>query len=159
MKDSVKEKINLDELNWKRVFSSVHIPRTLMDHVQEKECDTTKFLTHLEKSCLEDEKKLTLNPLNHLYVLADSKNLVKGFLWAVIDPISDDLIIKEFSIDKEFWNGKKSLEIVFDHAKNIVKQFKLNKIYWSTHYPKHAEREGFKKCRQYLMEFDPKKEV
>lgn len=144
----------IDELRWVRVFSPIHIPKYLVEQVRDRDFSVDEFYKYQEINCLVEGKDgHTLNPFNHLYVLADEGNMVKGFLWFVIDPLSKDVVINTFSMDKSYWGQGKAVKRVSDHVKEIMKKLKLKKVYWITNYPKHSERHGFRRSKSVLMEF------
>lgn len=147
----------IDSLRWVRVFSPVHIPKYLVEQVRDRDYSVEDFYKYQEINCLISSKSgPTLNPFHHLYVMADEGNMVKGFLWFVVDPLSKDVIINTFSMDKEYWGNGKAVQRLSNHVKEIIKKLKLNKVYWLTNYPKHSERNGFKRSKSVLMEYKEK---
>jgi N-acetylglutamate synthase-like GNAT family acetyltransferase len=145
---------NIDELRWVRVFSPIHIPKYLVEQIRDRDFTVDDFYKYQEINCLIDDKDgKKLNPFNHLYVLANEENFVKGFLWFIVDPLSKDVVINTFSMDKEYWGQGKAVKNLSEHVKEILKKLKLNKVYWMTNYPKHSERYGFKRSKSVLMEF------
>lgn len=155
MKDNEKK---IDDLRWVRVFSPVHIPKYLVDQVKERDFTVEDFYKYQEINCLRDsEKGPTLNPFNHLYVLVDEENIVKGFMWFVIDPLSKDMIVHTFSIDNDYW-GQPAMKKASDHIKYLMEKLKTKKTYWFSCYPKQLERCGFKKSKSILMEFKEEEE-
>jgi len=143
-----------NELKWMRVFSPVHIPRYLVEQVKQREFTVDDFYKYQELHCLIQGKDgPTLNPLNHLYVLSDEENIVKGFLWFVINPLTNDMIINTFSIDDDYWWKGKAVKMLSEFVKKLMKKLKLKKVYWITNYPKHSERHGFKRSKSVLMEY------
>jgi N-acetylglutamate synthase-like GNAT family acetyltransferase len=145
---------DFDELRWVRVFSPIHIPKYLVEHVKDRDYSVEDFYKYQEINCLVQGKDgPTLNPFNHLYVLADEENIVQGFLWFVIDPLSKDAVINTFSVDKKYWHQGKAFKRVSSHVKEIVEKLKLKKVYWVTNYPKHSERHGFVRSKSVLMEY------
>ena len=150
---------NKEELRWVRVFSPIHIPKYLVEQVRDREFSVPDFYKYQELNCLVPGKEgPTLNPFNHLYVLVNEGNIVKGFLWFVVDPLTKDIVINTFSMDKEHWGGGKAVKMLSDHVKEILKKLKLKKVYWITNYPKHSERHGFKRSRSVLMEYQEVKD-
>jgi len=144
----------IDELRWVRLFNAVHIPRYLVEQVRDRDYSVDEFFKYQELNCtIQSKDGPTLNPFSHLYALVDPENIVKGFLWFVIDPLSKDLIINTFSVDKEYWGKGKAVTRLSDHVKEILKKLKIKKAYWLTNYPKHSERHGFKRSKSVLMEY------
>lgn len=151
MSKKVKE---LDELRWVRLFSPVHIPRYLVEQVRDRDFSVDDFIKYQEINCLIHKKDgPTLNPFNHLYGLVDPQNIVKGFLWFIIDSLSKDAVINTFSVDSAYWGGGAAVRKLSDHVKEIMKKLKLKKVYWMTNYPNHSERHGFTRSHTVLMEF------
>lgn len=150
----MSKKAEIDELRWVRLFSPVHIPRYLVEHVRDRDYEVDDFFKYQEINCLMQGKDgMTLNPFNHLYGLVDPENVVKGYLWFVIDSLSKDMIINTFSVDPEYWGKGAAMKRVADHVKEVMKKLKINKVYWFTNYPKHSERYGFRRSKSILMEY------
>src|SRR5690606_25795097 len=148
------KKCDIDELRWVRVFSPVHIPKYLVEQVKHRDFSIEEFYKYQEINCLVHGKEgPTLNPFNHLYVLADENNIVQGFLWFVIDPLTKDGIINTFSVDNKYWCKGQAVKRLANHVKEIIKKLKLKKVYWVTNYPRHSERHGFRQSKSVLMEY------
>ena len=147
------------ELRWVRVFTIEHLPNYLVEQVRHRTYSVEEFYKYQQINLLMQGKEgIVLNPFNHVYILADKENLVKGFLWMTIDPLSKDIFIQTYSVDKEYWGKGLAVKKLADHVKEIRNKAKLNKIFWHTDYPKHSERYGFKRSSSILMEYDPVKE-
>lgn len=150
----MSKEYQIDELRWVRLFSPVSVPKYLIDQIKHKDYTTEDFFKYQEINCLISGKEgHVLNPLNHLYALVDPENLVKGVLWFIIDPLSKEMIINTFSVDKEYWGNGKAIDRLANHVKEIKKKLKIEKVYWLTRYPKHSERHGFKRSKSVLMEY------
>lgn len=144
----------MDELRWVRVFTPLHIPKDLVEQVRDRDFTVDDFYRYQEINCLRDtDEGPTLNPLNHLYVLANADNITKGFLWFTIDALSKDLVIQTYSVDRDYWRSGGAMQKVAEHVKEIRKKAKLKKIYWITNYEKHSQRHGFKRSKSVLMEY------
>lgn len=144
----------IEDLRWIRSFSPDVIPKYLVDQVKHADYTTEDFYKYQHLNCMIAGKDgMKLNPFNHLYVLADTGNLVKGFAWIVLDPLSKDMVINTYSIDKEYWNKGKAVKKLSDHVKNIMKELNIDKVYWITKAPKHSEHYGFKRSKHTLMEY------
>ena len=147
-------KYKIEELRWVRAFSPDLIPQYLIDQVRDRDYSVEDFYKYQNMNCLvQGPEGSTLNPFNHLYVLANPENMVKGFLWFVIDPLSKDVIINTFSMDKEYWGKGEAVKMLSEHVKEIQNKLKLKKVYWLTNYPKHSERHGFRRSKSVLMEY------
>jgi len=150
----MKEHDKINNLRWVRVFTPVHIPNYLVEQVRDRDYTVKDFYAYQEQSCLRMTKEgPSLNPLNHLYVLANDENITKGFVWFTIDSLSKDICIHTFSMDKDYWIKGKAVEKLSNFIKEIRRKAKLNKVYWVTNYPKHSERHGFRRSKSVLMEF------
>lgn len=145
---------DMKDLRWVRIFTPIHIPKYLIEQIKHRDWTVEDYVKYHEINCLtESESGPALNPFSHLYVLVNPDNITKGFLWFTIEPLSKDLIIQNYSIDKEYWGKGKAVEKLADHIKFIKKKANLNKVYWITNYPKHSEKYGFKQCKSILMEY------
>jgi len=154
-------KINkLDELRWVRIFTPDHLPHYLIEQVRNRNYSIEEFFKYQQLNLLvQSENKIALNPFNHLYVLVNPENLVKGFLWFTIDALAKDIFIQTYSIDKEYWYKGYAVKKLADKVMEVHEKAQLNKIFWANPYPKHAERYGFKRSKNILMEYNPKEEV
>ncbi len=149
----------IEDLRWVRAFAPDLIPKYLVEQVRNRDYSIEDFYKYQHINCLMDgDKGQTLNPFNHLYVLANGDNIVKGFLWFIVDPLSKDVVINTFSVDKEYWGNGEAVRKLSDHVKKILKVLKLKKVYWLTNYPKHSERHGFKRSKSVLMEYQEKED-
>ena len=155
----MKPKKDFDELRWIRIFSPLCIPKELIEQIKNRDYTVEDFYTYHDELCLKQTKEgPTLNPLSHLYVLADKDNRVEGFTWFTIDALTKDIAINTYSVHPDYWGDKKPVENLANLVKNIRKNAKLNKIYWITDYPKHSERHGFKRSKHVLMEYTGEEE-
>lgn len=154
-----KEDFNIDDLRWVRVFTPIHIPKQLIEQVRDRDYSVEDFYKYHEINCVrEGLEGITLNPLSHLYILADKENMIRGFLWFTIDVLSKDICIHTYSIEKTYWQPGKAIKKVVELIKDIKNKANLNKVYWVTRYPAHTERYGFKKSTSILMEYSEKEE-
>lgn len=157
-KDESAEK-KIENLRWVRVFTPTHIPKYLVEQLKDREYPVNDFYSYQEGICLiKSEDGMKLNPMSHLYVLADQDNLVKGFVWFTIDELNKDIVIQNYSMDKEYWGGGRAVNKLANFIKDIRIKAGLNKIYWVCRYPKHSERYGFKRSKHVIMEYDGKED-
>ena|SRR3990167_1457396 len=148
---------NIENLRWIRLFHPVHIPKYLVEQVRDRDYTVEDFYKYQETACaVSTEHGPRLNPLNHLYVLAKEDNLIKGFLWFTVDPLSKNIFVHTYSVDKEYWGNGKAVKKLVEFVGEIRKKASLNKVYWTTNYPKHSERYGFKRSRSILVEYSEK---
>ena len=150
---------NINDLRWVRIFTPDHLPYYLVEQVRDRDYSVEDFFKYHQINCMvQTENGIKLNPFSHLYVLADKENIVQGFLWFSVDPLSKDILIQTFSMNKDYWYKGQAVKKLAEHVKDIRKKGKLNKIYWITNYPAHSRRYGFRESKSVLMEYDPKKE-
>jgi len=150
---------NIDALRWVRIFDPIHVPRYLVEQVRDRDYTVDNFyLYHENNSRIKIKDDWVVNPFSHLNILVDEDNIVKGFLWFSVDPLSKNMVIQTFSVDKEYWFKGKAVSKLAKHIKDKRKEANLNKIFWVTNYPKHSERYGFKRSRGVLMEYSEEKE-
>lgn len=155
----MKEHDKIEELRWVRIFTPVHIPKYLVEQIRDRDYTIEDFYKYQEINCVSMTKEgPSLNPLNHLYILANKDNLTKGFVWFTIDSLSKDICLQIFSMDKEYWGRGKAVEKVANFIKEIKRKGQLNKVYWVTPYPKHSMRHGFKRSNSVLMEYTGEEE-
>jgi N-acetylglutamate synthase-like GNAT family acetyltransferase len=151
----------IDDLKWIRIFTPSHIPKYLIEQVRDRDFTVEDFYKYHEINCTIPSKdgSLKLNPFSHLYVLGNEENEVKGVLWFCIDPLTKDIVVQTFSMDKDYWMKGIAVKKLANHIKDIRKKGNLKKIYWITNYPKHSERNGFKRAKAVLMEYNEEREV
>ena len=148
----------MDELRWVRVFTPTHIPKYLVEQIKKRDYSVEDFFKYHDSICLRQGKEgPTLNPYSHLYVMANPENLTKGFLWLAIDPLSKDIVIQTYSVDKDYWKEGGAVDKLATFVKEFRSNGDLNKIYWITNYPGHSMRHGFKRSKSVLMEYNEEK--
>lgn len=144
----------IEKLHFVRVYSPKLIPTYLVEQIRHREYDVNDFYKYQNNHCtIEENGEVILNPFNHLEVLANDNNEIKGFLWWLIDPLTKDIFINTFSMDEAYWYKGKAMKLASDHIKEKMKKLKLKKCYWITRYPKHSERNGFKRSKHVIMEY------
>lgn len=147
--------MDVSKLKFVRIFDPVHIPVELVEQVRDRKYSVEKFYDYQSIVCLsKTENGIVINPLNLLFVIVNEAKKVVGFLWAVISPLTQDLVINNFSMHKDYWGKGKAVELIQGKCKEILQQSGLNRIYWITNYPKHSERYGFNRSKGVLMEYN-----
>lgn len=156
VKEEVKEALEESpKLKFVRIFDPIHIPKYLVEQIKNRDYEIDDFYNYQKEiNLISDNGDIKLNPLNHLYVLVNEENEVKGFVWFSVNPLSKSIFINNFSMHKGYWNKGKAIEFLRDFVLNILKKAKLKQILWHTNYPKHFEKYGFKKSKSILMEYD-----
>jgi hypothetical protein len=154
MSEKESKEVDFDELKFIRIFTPMHIPKTLIEQVRDRCFDVEEWYKYQELICVnQTEAGPVLNPSNLLYVIADEGNKVVGMLWCEIEALSKTLFIQTFSMDKGYWFKGKAVTLLAKKAKEILKECKLKKAVWLTAYPKHSMRYGFKRSKNTMMEY------
>jgi hypothetical protein len=147
--------VDFKKLKFIRIFDPRHIPTELVQQVRDRKFSVEKFYEYQSIVCVsKTDHGMVLNPLNLLFVITNEKTKVVGFLWAVVSPLSQDLVINTFSMNKEYWGKGEAVTLVTDKCKEILEESGLSRVFWITNYPKHSERYGFKRAKGVLMEYN-----
>lgn len=150
----MKQNDEFDKLKFMRVFTPDHIPRELVEQIKDRYFETDDLYTYLRAICLtgtNDGPKV--NPFCHLYVIADEGNHVVGFAWFEINLLSKSIFLNAFSMDNKYWFKGKAVGFIKDFLLKQLDKMKLKRAFWSTRYPKHGEKNGFKRSKNILMEY------
>lgn len=147
---------DLNHLRWLRVLQPSIIPKYLIEQIKHRDFDVEKFYKFQEGICLYANG--TPNPANLLYALLDPENVVKGMAWMTINELTDELFVCNYSVDRDYWFQGKAVEKLTHHVKDILNKLQLKRAIWANRYPKHSERNGFKRCRDVLMMYEPEEE-
>ncbi len=151
----MKPKGNIEELRWLRLFTGTLIPVYLVEQIAKRDYEVKDLYTYFEENILRmSPDGPTLNPIFNVWGLIDKENLVKGFLWFTIDPLSKDMVIQVYSVDPHYWGCKGAILKLATHMKDQRKKGKLKKVYWITKFPKHSLKYGFKPSKSVLMEYN-----
>ncbi len=146
---------NIEELYWQRILCSTFIPRYLVEQIAKRSYSVDDLYTYMEENLLIGSyDSWIINPLFHVYGLMNPENLMKGFLWFNIDPLSKDIFIQVYSVDNHYWGSKDAILKLIDYIKEIRKTGNLKKVYWITKFPKHSIKYGFEKSNSTLMEYN-----
>jgi hypothetical protein len=143
---------DIEKLRWVRIFTPLHIPRYLVEQIKDKDFSIDDFYRYHEINCLiQGQKQVQLNPFSHLHVLVDEQNTTKGFVWFTVEPLTKNLIIQNYSIDKIYWNKGLAVKKLSDFILEYQNNGAIKKIFWITNYPRHSEKYGFQKSKNVLM--------
>jgi len=102
-----------------------------------------------------------MSPLTFMYALADKNtSIIKGVLWAEINPFSEKLQVFILSVDKQyqqkdglFVKGSQILSKTLEFLRKIQKQTgTTGTIEMLTYLPKAYEKAGWKRSDKILME-------
>jgi hypothetical protein len=87
-------------------------------------------------------------------VLQDVAHIIKGFIWADLDPIERKVFIQGCSVDKEYQsNNGEVLRYMIDYIRSLrIPEEWKNNIQMTTTQPKAFEKAGCKRSRRILME-------
>lgn len=151
-----KRKTSLNDLVFIRVFDPIHIPSYLVEQVKHRLYEVDKFYDYQRIACtFHTPQGMKLNPTNLLYTLVNEKlKQVKGFLWMVVDVLSESLVIQNFSVDREYWNKGEAIDLLEHKAKKVRQDLSLKRVVWVTRNPKFCEAKGFKKSRDTVMIYE-----
>jgi len=142
---------DINELQFFRIVDPrglVFLPRFRHLIEQIKDINTDRFYDYIIN--------IVMNPAVWLVLLHDKENIIKGFLWANVDILEEQIYIRAFSVDREYQslNGeieKKAVKYLFDLP--IDERFK-KKIVMSTTRAKACEKFGWKRSEKVLMEIE-----
>lgn len=151
-----KRKGFLNELVFVRVFDPIHIPTYLVEQLKDRLYEVDKFYDYQRIACtFQTPQGMKLNPTNLLYTLVNEKlKQVKGFLWMVVDLLSESLVIQNFSIDKQYWHKGEAIALLEDKAKKVRQDLSLKRVVWVTKNPKFCEARGFKRSKDTVMIYE-----
>lgn len=96
------------------------------------------------------------NPYNHLYVLIDDCKIIHGYLWAEVNVLDDSLFVNTFSISKEYWGKGEAIKRVCAFLEELRSKLKAQRVYWITTNEKFFAKQGFKRSKNVLMEYNSK---
>ena len=97
---------------------------------------------------------LLASPLTFFYALADKEtSLIKGILWAEVNPFFENVHAHIFSIDKEYQNNGDAIGGAIEKLKEIrTKENLTGNITSETTRPKAVEKAGWKISNKVNME-------
>lgn len=150
---------SLKDLTFIRLLDPIHIPSYLVDQIKDRLFDTEKFYQYQKISCISQTAKgPQLNEDNLLYAVTNEKiRQVKGFLWMVIDRLNESIEIRQFSMDKEYWdhgNSEKCLDLLEEKAKKVMKDLHLRRMVWITRNPRFDRKEGYTRKKTFIVTYE-----
>lgn len=122
------------------------IPQELIDNVKGRTFTPEQFYNHQESQ--------VDNPYNYLYALIDEDKKIQGYLWAEVNVLDGSFFVNTFSITKEYWGKGKAIPMVIEFLKEIKNKNKIPRIYWCTTNDKFFAKNGFKRSKITLMEYN-----
>ena len=136
-----------------RIDSPDYIPVELIDQIKDRYYETDSWYKYLRVICMKlTPEGLAYNPFCYLYAVADGDTVV-GVLWYELSLLDVAIRIQTFSMHRDFWGRGQAVKLLSDFIQEQMKKAGVKKCYWSTKYPKHSEKYGFKRSRNVLMEF------
>lgn len=147
---------SLDELVFVRLLDPIHIPAYLVEQIKDRMFEVDQFYRYQSVACvIHTPQGPELNATNMLYAIVHERlRQVKGFLWMVIDMLTNSLVVNNFSMDREYWGKGEALSLLEEKAKKVMKDLKLSRIVWITRNPKYCENKGFKRAKDVLMVYE-----
>ena len=137
---------SVDDLQWIRIYDFRLIPQELHAQITTTDINMDRVFQFGDG--------IARDPLTLLYVLADSKNIIKGFLWAEINIFTERVHINALSLAKEYQAGpadcgefsifKKAVELI----QGLLEGSQLKpEISFATAKPKAFEAFGAKQTK------------
>lgn len=138
------------------------VPRYLFEQIDGLDKEAIDLIYNMGASVLTipliREKRLVriANPFVWIVVLSNSDHKIKGFLWFDINVIEKHIFIKIFSVDKEYQStsnavSKELTDYIFSLP--IDEKYKGRILAQNAH-PKAAERHGWKRSKNVLIEIE-----
>jgi hypothetical protein len=103
-------------------------------------------------------KWIAANPLTLVFVLADDRHKIKGFVWATINPLADSLDISAVSLNKKYQKAFGIKALVYPFLNEIKTQLGLTSFRWWTKRREAFMRMGYNATGWELMEYKDDKE-
>lgn len=125
------------------------IPRDLIENV--------KGRTFTPEQFYEYQLKLVGNPYNHLYAMIDTAKKIKGYLWAESNLLDGSLFVNTFSISKDYWGKGKAVDMATEFLRELKFKTKSTRVFWATTNEKFFIKQGFKRSKIILMEYNEEK--
>jgi len=148
---------DIDDLKFVRITDPnlfALIPRQLFEQIRARDWEVDTLYRY--------GPLFVTNQFNLFWVMTDTTNVIKGVLWATIDPVVKAIAVNIVSVDREFQkiNGslrksqselllkvKEHLQVYREELKKKSGFELKDKILWGTTRPKAFERSGAKRYR------------
>ena|SRR3990167_1491953 len=148
---------NLDDLRWVRIIDPMYIPRYLVEQIKQRDFSVDDFYRYNRTNCYcREGEDININAFNHIYVLADNENCIKGFLWFFISPLTKFIGIQSYSVDKEYWGAGRAVAKVSEFLEAFMEHAGIEKVQWISSRPKYFEKYGFSRSKFSLIEYKKK---
>ena len=134
----------MNDVKFVRITTPDLIPVQYIEQIKERDYPVERFYDY--------NRLIETDPLNYLFAITDSKNAVKGVLWASIDLFYNVFYVNILSVDKSLQKDNiidKAVEVLKKRAKHLKLD---NKLIWATKRWKAFEGKGFKQSEVKIME-------
>jgi len=138
----------LDELEFLALKVPSLIPLELVELVKGRTFSADQFYAY-QTMQIKNE-----NPANFLFALIDKEKKIHGFLWCEINALDGSLFVNTFSISKKFWHKGKVLPKVIGFLKELKKKVGASRCFWISTNEKFFIKQGFKRSKNVLMEYN-----
>lgn len=138
-------KHSFSELKPVKIYDFRIIPRYLFEQVKGGNWNFENILG------LNDAINAT--PFNFLFVFVDEENIIKGFLWGALNPVTLVFDAFIYSVDKKYQQGD-ALECIKGFLTNFMNDLGIKHTQFTTTRPKALEKAGFVRSKLTLMEFN-----
>lgn len=153
-KIDISNEYDVDELKFLRVIDPDHIPTYLVEQIKERDYEVERFYHWQRANATISKDGIRIpNPYNHLWVLVDKNRKTKGFVWCTTDTLTKDLMIQNFSVDKNYWKKGEAVRKLKDHLLQVMNENGLPKAVWFSKRPKAYEKYGFVSTKTVMMEY------
>lgn len=136
----------LEQLTFVKLKLPRLIPYELIDNVKGRTFTPEQFYEYQESQID--------NPFNFLYALIDDARKIHGYLWAEINVLDNSLFVNTFSISKDYWGKGKAIPKVMDFLRTVVGKTKSPRVFWITTNEKFFLKNGFRRSKNVLMEYN-----
>ncbi len=135
----------LEDLTFVKLKFPRCIPRELIENVKGRTFTPEQFYRYQEGQ--------SHNPNNYLYGLVDEGKVIHGYLWAEKNYLDDSLFVNTFSITKQYWNKGEAIGKAIEFVADLKIKTEAKRVFWITSNEKFFAKQGFKKSKQVLMEY------
>ena len=172
MAKNMIEKKNIEDLTFTRITSPLlfaAIPQYLFEQTKEVDGKMIEVIKENAASImmipiLSDKGEIVWNqPKQNVWiaVLHDESLKIKGFLWAIINIIERCIFIQGCALDEEYQSGNGDaikMGIKYLRSLPFPDDIKTN-IRMATTKPKAFEKQGFRRSKKIIMEYDNEPET
>lgn len=135
-------------MKWIRIYEPSLIPQDYVERVKGRDYSVREFYEFQDFN--------RNNPCNMLFGYVDDDKQVKGYLWAQINALDSTMFINTLSVDKQFWGNGQAVDEAITFLDKVQERTQARKVIWCTVNKRFFLSKGFKSCKIWLMEYDPK---